>query len=341
MPKATNHNALARLLEILKHLPSKGPGYTARELSEWLGQNGYEVSKRTVERDLTELACHFPLMCNDKSAPYGWHWLQGDGPDLPCLTVAEALSLTLVEDLLRPLLPGAILESLEPRFRQAQKKLTALAETNPKARWAEKVRQVSPSLPLLPPEIAVGALETVQEALLADVQLEVAYQRPGAEEAQGLRLHPLGLVQRGPVTYLVATVFAYTDIRIFAVHRIHQAQKVNEPARRPKGFSLDDYIGQGALEFGNGKSIKLVALVSEGLAAILAETPLSSDQNLKQVGEEFRLTATVNDTWQLHWWILSQGKGITVLKPVGLRREIVDALEESLKKYMKGNQVSI
>lgn len=334
MPKATNHNAIARLLEILKHLPSKGPGLTARELTVWLGQNGYEVSKRTVERDLTELACHFPLMCNDKSAPYGWHWLQGEGPDLPGLTVAEALSLTLVEDLLQPLLPGVILESLEPRFRQAQKKLTAMAENNPKARWADKVRQVSPTLPLLPPKIAEGVLETVQEALLADMQLGVTYQRPDAEVPQSLRLHPLGLVQRGPLTYLVATAFDYSDVRIFAVHRIRAAKKVNEPANQPKGFSLDDYIGHGAMQFGNGKTIEVVALVSEWLSAILAETPLSADQKLQRKGEKFQLTASMDDSWQLRWWILSQGVGITILKPVGLRGEIADTFKQSARMYL-------
>jgi len=333
MPKATNHSAIARLLEILKRLPSKGPGLTARELAEWLGQNGYGVSKRTVERDLSELACHFPLMCNDKSAPYGWHWLPGEGPDLPGLAVAEALSLTLVEDLLRPLLPGAILESLEPRFRQAHKKLTALAETNPKARWADKVRQVVPTLPLLPPKIADGILETVQEALLADVQLDAAYQRPDADEPQNLRLHPLGLVQRGPVTYLVATVFEYADVRIFAVHRIHEAKKVNEAARRPEGFSLDDYISHGGMQFGNSGRIKVLAEVSDWLAAILAETPIAEDQKLTSIGEKLQLAATVNNTWQLHWWILSQGVGITILKPVALRREIVATLNQAAQEY--------
>lgn len=333
MPKATHHNAIARLLEILKHLPSKGPGVTARDLVDWLGKEGYEVSKRTVERDLRDLSIHLPLRCNDKSAPFGWHWMQGGGPDLPSLTVADALSLTLVEDLLRPLLPGAVLESLEPRFGQARKKLAVLAETNPRARWADKVRHVPPTLPLLPPKIADGVLETVQDALLADLQLEVAYKRPDADESQDLRLHPLGLVQRGPVTYLVATAFDYTDVRNFTVHRIQEAKKLNKPVNRPEGFSLDSYIGHGALHFGNGKTIKMVARVSGWLAAILSETPLSNDQKLGKAGEDFRLSAAVDDTWQLRWWILSQGGSITVLQPLPLRREIADELKKSAKNY--------
>lgn len=334
MPKATHHNAIARLLEILKLLPAKGPGVTARALADRLGQEGYEVSKRTVERDLTELSCHFPLVCNDKSTPYGWHWMQGDGPDLPALTLADAVSLTVVEELLRPLLPEAVLASVGPRFRQARRKLAVLAETHPHARWADKVRQVSPALPLLPPKIVDGVLATVQEALLADLQLEVSYQRPEAGEAQSLRLHPLGLIQRGPVSYLVATAFEYDDARLYAVHRIREAKQLEVPSLRPEGFTLDQYIGQGALQFGNGETLQLVARVSAWLAAILEETPLSHDQHLEKYEQEFRLTAKIDDTWQLRWWILSQGEGLTVLEPQELREEIAGELKTAAMGYL-------
>jgi predicted DNA-binding transcriptional regulator YafY len=333
MPKATHHSAIARLLEILRRLPSRGPGLTARDLTDWLEQEGYEVTKRTVERDLIELSCHFPLRCNDKSTPYGWHWMQGDGPDLPSLTVADAVSLTVVENLLRPLLPGAVLESIEPRFRQARRKLAALSETNPKARWADKVRHVPPTLPLLPPKITDGVLEAVQDALLADRQLEVAYKRPEAEETQSLCLHPLGLIQRGPVTYLAATAFDYADVRLYAVHRIQEAKQMVTPSQRPDGFTLDAYIGQGALQFGNGEKIRLVARVSEWLATILMETPLASDQQLRKVGQEFRLSVTVYDTWQLRWWILSLGPEIVVQRPNKLRNQIIESITSTGAGY--------
>ena len=173
----------------------------------------------------------------------------------------------------------------------------------------------------------------VNKGLLPDRQMEIAYQRPGDEEAMALRLHPLGLVQRGPVTYLVATAFTYTDVRLYAVHRITGASVQAEPAHRPDGFSLDDYIAQGALQFGDGRTIRLVARVSPWLADILTETPLTEDQQLEPVGEVLRLTATITDSWQLRWWILSQGQGITVLEPEELRKYIIRELKNGLKGY--------
>lgn len=333
MPKKSHHQAIGRLLEILKRLPTRGAGISAKELTDWLIGEGFEVSKRTVERDLSALAVHFQLVYNDKSIPYGWRWMSDTVTEFPALTVADAMSLHLVEDLLAPLLPAALLDSLRPRFHQARKKLDNLSKEHPNSRWLDKVRHVPPTLPLQPPKIAEGVLETVQEGLLADRQLEIEYQRPGEEEAQALRLHPLGLVQRGPITYLVATAFTYTDVRIYAVHRIGQARVLEQPSQRPEGFFLDDYIAQGALQFGNGETIRLKARVSPWLVDILTETPLAADQRFERVGQELRLTATITDSWQLRWWVLSQGQGITVLEPQALRKDMAVELKKTLASY--------
>lgn len=336
MPMNSRHDAIARILEILKKLPTRSPGITAKDMMLWLQEEGFECTKRTVERDLLGLEEHFPLLCNKKGIPFGWYWMPGFALDLPGLTVADAMSLHLVEDLLRPLLPEAVLESLKPRFLQARKKLAALTETNPNARWLDKVRHVPPTLPLLPPKIADGVLDAVQDALLADRQLEVVYQRPDADEPQNLRLHPLGLVQRGPVTYLVATVFDYTEVRIFAVHRIQEAKGLTAPAQRSDGFSLDEYINHGALQFGEGKFIKLKVSVSDFLAKMLTETPLSEDMKIFEKSGEFVLTCTVADTWQLHWWILSWGEEIEVMAPKGLRKTIIDKIQRAGAIYNQG-----
>lgn len=336
MPKARTSHALARQWELLKLLPPKGPGITAKDLAERLSNAGFEVSKRTIERDLQDLSLVFPLMCNDKGTPYGWHWMPGASTDLPAITLSDALSLHVVEDLVRPLLPASVLEALVPRFRQARGKLAALASENPAARWSEKVRQVAPSLPLLPPKIAEGVLETVQTALLADEQLDALYQRPGSDAPVWQRLHPLALVQRGPITYLIATAFQYDELRLYAVHRIYEARLTGEPAQRPPDFDLDTYIASGALQFGNGEIIRLKARVSEELAYILAETPLSVDMQLVSDGNGKKLSATVPDTWQLRWWVLSQGEAIEVLAPTELQEEIAATLSAALKRYNGG-----
>ena len=331
MPSNKTRNTLARQWELLKLLPSRGAGKTAKEIADALAEAGFAVSKRQVERDLLDLQEVFGLECNDGSIPYGWRW--GVAPiELPGVTLAEALSLQIVEETLKPLLPASVLRTVQPRFTQAKAKLVALAEQNSTAQWADKVKYVPPSLPMMPPVVDEDLLEMVQMALLNNEQIEVAY-LAFSNETKTLRLHPLGMVARGSVTYLIATAFDYSDVRLYALHRFQSAGRTYETAKRPKGFKLSRYVDEGALQFGNGKALKLVARVEEGLAKHLTETPLSANQKLKPIDGGFELSASVVDSWQLDWWILSQGSAITILAPIGLRQRTRDAHFEALKKY--------
>ncbi len=75
------------------------------------------------------------------------------------------------------------------------------------------------------------------------------------------------------------------------------------------------------------------ARISDDLARLLDETPISKDQKITTRSGVRTLTATVQQSWQLHFWILSQGPAITVLMPVELRKEIIAALQNTLATY--------
>jgi predicted DNA-binding transcriptional regulator YafY len=186
---------------------------------------------------------------------------------------------------------------------------------------------------MVQPQVDAEVLKTIQQALIDERQLDVTYGKLAGEEARSLRLHPLGMVQRGSTTYLVATAFEYDDVRLYAVQRIASAAVLDEPIEYPPGFSLDDHIADGLMQFGSRKEIRLRARVSDYLAGILAETPLAEDQKLTRKADSNYVQATVIDSWQLHLWIKSQGSGIEVLKPVQLRRDIEASLSEALAAY--------
>lgn len=333
MPQASKEATLARQWELLRnHVPSSPPGRTARQLRQSLESAGYKVTKRTVERDMDELSRIFPIVRNERGVPFGWHWIQGARFDVLGMDLSEAVSLGLMEDVLRQIMPPAFLAALEGKFSMARQKLAALPKV-PHARWKDLVRYLPPGLPFAPPAIPGHVLAVVQEALLHQRQIKVQYQKPGAAEAKEQVLHPLSLIQQGARSYLAATAFDYENVIFYALHRIAQAEILEEPARRPKGFKLDAYLAGGAAQFGCGASIVLKAKLSEELAGLLEETPFVKDQKITRRAGQVRLTATVPDSWSLHFWILSQGPRITVMKPASLRKQVRGMLEESLGNY--------
>lgn len=336
MPSTTTRHTLARQWELLKLLPGRGAGKTSKALAEALNESGFRVSKRQVERDLRDPVESFPIDCNNASSPYGWRWVPGASADIPGLTLAEAMSLHLIEETLRPLLPASVVQSVEPRLRQAAKKL-ASDERLPLARWGDKVRYIHPSLPLQAPSITPEVLEGVHAGLLRERQLEVLYRPMDAEDSRPLTLHPLGLVQRGPVAYLIATTFHYPDLRLYVLHRFTAAVVTDAAATRPDDFDIDHYIARGALQFtGTEQEFPLILAVNETLARLLQETPLSADQEIRIKAARTTVHATVVDSWQLRWWILGQGENVQVLKPATLRREIAKTCRRMLANYAGG-----
>jgi predicted DNA-binding transcriptional regulator YafY len=214
----------------------------------------------------------------------------------------------------------------------AREKLSALPK-NRNARWKDLVRYVPPGLPFIPPTLAKGVLPAIQDALLQQKQLSVLYRKAGSKEASEQILHPLSLIQQGARSYLVACAFDYEKPLHYAVHRMASAKVLPEPCRRPKGFSLDVFIASGANQFGEGKCTTLKAQVSSDLARLLEETPLSKDQKITTRSGINTLTATVSESWNLYFWVLSQGEAIVVQKPLTLRKNIISTLEGALGNY--------
>jgi predicted DNA-binding transcriptional regulator YafY len=332
MPKSSLQLALARQWELLKKLPPRGPGLTASQITAWLKEQGYLVSKRTVERDLIELSATFGIVCNDKSRPYGWHWMPGKQCDFTSINLTDAVSLVVAESILSKLLPATMLDALKPKFELAKTKLAAM-ENHRYARWTEKVRYVAAAINLIPPKVDGKVLATLHEGLLQDVQLKIRYLSPTSKKAKELTVHPLSLIQRGATPYLAATTHDYPDVRLYAIHRIQRAEITDLKVVPPKGYTTDRYIDAGAMEFGGGGIIQLKAWVTIELAIYLAETPLSVKQTIKFKKGRHLLTAEVKDSWQLHWWILSQGEGITVVSPAHLRDGIHKTLMTAAANY--------
>lgn len=292
------------------------------------------TSARTIQRDLLELMLDFPLIYDDQTKPYGWSWLKGARRlSVPGLSAQEALTLVMAQQNLATLLPPATLKELKPLFDEAGKTLSAQPGLSRKS-WPDRVRALPPTLPLIPPEIRTEVQSAVYDAVLAGRQLDVSYQSRSKGGASRCTLHPLALVQRGPVTYLVCTFFSYSDIRLIALHRIRKAEVLDADANRPEDFSLDALIAEGKLGFGRGETIELVVDFHEGSGEHLFETRLCANQILERIGEgSLRLTATVPLNQELGWWLLGFGGKVEVIAPTSLRSEIAATLEAGARRY--------
>ncbi|WP_031598984.1 helix-turn-helix transcriptional regulator [Ferrovum myxofaciens] len=317
---------LLRHWQTLRRIPRYPQKITAGDICQHLHDEGYEVGKRTVERDLHALSRIFPLVLDERAKPYGWSWSRdAAGFDLPGMTVSESLTVMMAKEHLRSVMPASTLEQMAPYFRQAEQNLNTLSGRSALAAWFDKVRIIPPTQPLLAPQVDEATLSVLQEGLLHNRQCAITYQRRVAGDVDEYPVNLLGLVQRGVVLYLVCTIKMYTDLRILALHRVLSATMLDTPTAKPKGFKLDDYLATCAFGWTTGILVRFEALFTPEAGNHLCETPLSEDQAVTvQEDGKLKVTATIHQNPQLVWWLLGFGADVEVIAPVELRSQIAE-----------------
>jgi predicted DNA-binding transcriptional regulator YafY len=332
---ATNQLSLLRQWHMLRQVPRAPLKITVKELCERLRSADFKVTERTVQRDLKELSDVFPITADERDKPFGWSWLRDASSfDLPGLTVPEALTLTLVEQHLRHHLPPVTVDALRPHFSSAARTLSAV-DDSPSRAWLDKVRSVPPQQPLAPPRIDEECQRLVYLGLMQDRQLKLHYRKRDAEQPTVYgAVHPLAVVQRGGLVYLVCMFDRYEDVRTIALHRVQQAEVLYESARRKPGFDIDAYIASGQFGVIAGDPVKLRAVFTRAAGEHLYETPLSADQVLTSDADgRMHLAATVPNTRSLVWWLLGFGDGVVIQEPASLREEVAGIAQRMAAAY--------
>ncbi|MGO4750380.1 helix-turn-helix transcriptional regulator, partial [Streptomyces sp. 2MCAF27] len=219
-----------RLLSLLLLLQNRGR-MTAPELAEEL-----EVSVRTVYRDIDALGASGIPVYADRGPAGGYRLLDGYRTRLTGLTGDEADSLFLAG------MPGPATElGLGADLATAQLKLRAALP----AELGERSRRIQERFHLDAPgwfrdAEEVPHLGAVAEAVWRPRALRVDYRRWRGEVRR--KLHPLGLVLKGGIWYLVAraesTESGTESVRTYRVSRILDAEVLDETFERPTGFDL-------------------------------------------------------------------------------------------------------
>jgi len=324
-----------RQWQMLRLIPRHPIKISTPELIQGLSDEGYRITQRTIQRDLIRLSEIFPLMCDERNRPFGWSWMvDADVMDIPGMDSHTALAFWLAEKHLEPLLPQATLRQLQGHFKAAANVLDHTPSDKGAPAWRHKVRVLhrGPGLkvPAIDPEIQ-GA---VYDALLRNRRLDVTYAPRRYDGNKNYELNPLGLVLKDGIIYLVCSMRDYSDIRLLTLHRIVTAKQLDIPVAVPEGFDLDDYIASGALNFIVGGKIRLKARLSKDVAFHLEERPLSDDQTLIAESDGWSmLTASVQDTSELHWWLLGFGEQVDVIEPASLREELLQVVSVLYQRY--------
>jgi predicted DNA-binding transcriptional regulator YafY len=225
----------SRLVNLLLLLQSRG-GMTAAELAREL-----EVSVRTVHRDVEELSAAGVPIYAERGPAGGIRLVDGYRTRLTGMTADEAEALFLSG------LPGPaaqlglgtvvaaaqlkVLAALPPELRSRAPRLLQRFHLDP-AGWYQ-LNEAVPQLTVLSTAVWEGRCAAI------------GYMRHS--EIVDRTIGPLGLVLKGGVWYVVATVDG--QIRTYRASRVASATLLDEPVERPADFDLAAYWSESSTAF--------------------------------------------------------------------------------------------
>lgn len=321
---------------LLRSIPRYPRRASTRELREQLLQQGFEVTPRSVQRDLAALSTTFGYSSEEEGRTLYWFWPQDFGLlDVPGIDPVTALTFTLAEAHLGQVLPSSALQLLAPYFKSARGVLSEHSGSR-YSRWADRVRVLGRGPGLSVPQVAPSVLTAVEHSMLSDRVLTITYRRRGDADALMHEICARALIVKDGICYLIATYGTQLPPYHFALHRVIEAKVQEQASPRLAGFNLDSYISSvRAFDWPiDKKPIALELEVTGDVRIHLEERELSADQRITPIGNDrYQVKASVMLTGELRWWLLGYGPEIEVVRPRALRRDVAAAIAKAHAMY--------
>ena len=328
-------DSVLRMIKMTERIPRYPSKVTANQVQDFLKNLGYTISLRSVQRDLNELSRLFPIECDDKSIPFGWSWKKDSpGFESPAMDPIQALTFSLAAQYLEPLMPKASFKRIEKFFQRAENVLMGDERSNI-LRWRKRVRVIPESIRFKEPNVNSEIRQKIYRALYEGYQIKALYRKRGEKESDLRHIHPLGIVVKGSITYVISMMNEdHENPRYLPLHRFERINILDgNRIREPKNFDLDQYLHKSNLGFEYSDNLYFFkAIFDKTMGAHLEETPLNSTQEVYETNDgRLLITARVPDTLQFEQWLMSFGSSVEVIQPKRLRlkfKELSSALSD-------------
>ena len=297
-----------------------------KEIDQRLIDEDFNVTKRTVERDLLKLSDVMGLKSVDSPEGYKWSYEQSHAHELlPALSPNEALLLLQAQEFLSHILPVKSLLALEPRFEKAA---STLAESAKFKDWQKKVH-IAPNVNLIQTHISEEYREIVYNAVLNAEQLKIKFTRNNAEHVDTI-VNAHGLLIKEHMQYLVHSRTELPNkLRLIKLPNITEVEN-NYTVNQVCTTDIETFIHSNSASYKLSQEKIKVQMKVAGPARLLFEnSKLSADQTIEPFkghnDEECGLlTATTDFTHDFVHFILGYGKWVEVVEPQALIDELND-----------------
>ncbi|MCP4905770.1 MAG: YafY family transcriptional regulator [bacterium] len=317
---------LARQWLLIQRLARSRAGTGLDELAEELG-----CVRRTVYRDLDALMyAGFPVTSEKRDGKAYYRFLDTFQMGQVPFTPDELLALAFSEDLLKTLEGTVFHDSIQAALAKIR------AGLGPElsgylARLGDGFR-VLPGPHKRYAEFR-DTIRTLNEGVLESHTLEMRYRTGRTGELSTRQIDPYKVWYHGGALYVIGHDHRSKEIRTFSVDRIRAIEDTLESFEAAGGFDFDAYT---ASSFGvvAEPAVHIRIHFSSDWASFVSEREWHASQTVTPLADGgLELSMEVGGSQEIANWVLSFGRGATVLEPDTLREEVRASLSTALANY--------
>ncbi|MCD4813428.1 transcriptional regulator [bacterium] len=290
-----------------------------------------KCTRATVKRIMNELKIHLGAPLEYDSRQNGYYYAQDETClyELPGLwfNATELHALLSVQHLLKEVQPGMLESQIAPFQKRIQEILKS--KYMGKADITRNVRILGMGVRSIHQE----NFQAVAGALAAQQQINITYHSRSKNQKTERKISPQRLIHYRDNWYLDAWDHQKSALRSFAIDRIQKTSTLKQKAKTIPDRSLDEQFTTAYGIFSGKPKYTAQLRFTPECSRWVAEEIWHPQQKGAFKDGYYILQIPYADTRELVMDILKYGPKVEVLEPEGLRKEIKQLLQKTLKKY--------
>jgi proteasome accessory factor B len=329
---AGRNTQISRIYMILNILEGAPQGLSAAQITERLNDRFFDVSKRTVYRDLEALrAAGFSLSETGSTDDNGTKWTLDRNLKMGLVFhPRELIALYLSRNILACLNETPLSDDLNSLFSKIEEKIDSKKQAFLKELEKEIYVEQGNYWGL---GIDADILDTIRAACSERHKIEMVYNSVHSRSVRKRMVGPHYLYIAKRSVYLVAEDLEEKSVKVFSVSRISTATMTDEVYEGtiidPERFFTSSF---GIFRASEKVGIKL--LFNDHMSAYIRERKWHESQQVVQRSDgRMELTFEAGITPELIAWIQSFGPDVTPLEPQQLIDRLCERAEKTLAHY--------
>ncbi len=290
----------------------------------------FEVSLRTVKRDVEFMKLRLKLPMEYDEKKYGFYYTQPvDHFPTVAVTEAELFSLLVAHKAIAQYHGTPFQAPLEAAFR----KLTGQLDQSTGFTLSNLDQMVS-FRPFAPEDTDLATFQMITRAVQERRAVKFLYRNLGASKAQRRHVRAYHLACIENHWYLFALDVNRDAIRTFALTRLREPALTNERFTVPPNFSASEYLRGSFSAYKGAQDYEVVVDFDVWAADLIRGRKWHASQQILELpGGRIRITMRLDSIEEADRWVLSWGTHATVVRPKALVERIRGAAMTLADRY--------